>query len=116
MRLRAAPQHEVDRVRRGRQIMRRIAIWFAAVLLLPIAARAAPYPTRNVEIIVSYGAGGSTDIVARIIAQALQERLGQSFVVVNRPGASGTIGIGQAIRATPDGYTLYNGYTAETVV
>jgi tripartite-type tricarboxylate transporter receptor subunit TctC len=80
------------------------------------ALAAAPYPTRNVEVIVSYGAGGSTDIVARIVAQALQDRLGQSFVVVNRPGASGTIGIGQAMRAAPDGYTLYVGYTAETVV
>jgi tripartite-type tricarboxylate transporter receptor subunit TctC len=77
---------------------------------------AAPYPTRNVEVIVSYGPGGSTDIVARAVAQALQDRLGQTFVVVNRPGASGTIGIGQAMRAAPDGYTLLVGYTAETVV
>jgi len=74
------------------------------------------FPVKPVRLLVGFAPGGSTDIVARIIAQALQERLGQSFVVVNRPGASGTIGIGQAIRATPDGYTLYNGYTAETVV
>src|SRR5262249_33948333 len=77
---------------------------------------AAPYPTHNVEIIVSYGAGGSTDFVARMGAQALQDRLGQSFIVVNRPGANGTIGFGQAMRATPDGYTLAVGYTAESVV
>jgi tripartite-type tricarboxylate transporter receptor subunit TctC len=97
--------------------MRRVTNWLIAVLLLlPVSALGASYPTRNVEIVVAYGAGGSTDIIARIVAQALQERLGQSFVVVNRPGASGTIGIGQAIRATPDGYTLYVGYTAETVV
>jgi tripartite-type tricarboxylate transporter receptor subunit TctC len=92
---------------------------FAAALFLFgsfVSAVAAPYPTRTVEVIVSYGAGGSTDIVARIVAQALQDRLGQSFIVVNRPGANGTIGIGQAIRATPDGYTLIVGYTAETVV
>jgi tripartite-type tricarboxylate transporter receptor subunit TctC len=85
-------------------------------LVLPAPTLAAPYPSRNVEIIVSYGAGGSTDIVARIVAQALQERLGQSFIVVNRPGANGTIGFGQAMRATPDGYTLAVGYTAESVV
>ena len=74
------------------------------------------YPTRNIEIIVSYGAGGSTDFVARVVAQKLQERLGQTVVVLNRPGASGTIGIGQAMRANPDGYTLYVGYTSESVV
>ncbi len=90
------------------------AIAAAVTLISPL--RAAAYPTRNVEVIVSYGAGGSTDIIARIVAQALQDRLGQTFVVVNRPGASGTIGIAQAMRATPDGHTLYVGYTAETVV
>ena len=79
-------------------------------------AQPAPYPNRNVEVIVSYGAGGSTDIVARVVAAKLSERLGQPFVVVNRPGASGTIGIGQAMRANPDGHTLYVGYTSETVV
>ena len=79
-------------------------------------ALAASYPTRTVEIIVSYGAGGSTDFVARAVAQKLAERLGQPFVVLNRPGASGTIGIKTAIAAKPDGYTLYVGYTSETVV
>ena len=82
----------------------------------PARAQPAPYPTRTVEIIVSYGAGGSTDIVARAVAQKLTERLGQPFVVLNRPGASGTIGIKTAMRAKPDGYTLYVGYTSETVV
>jgi tripartite-type tricarboxylate transporter receptor subunit TctC len=65
---------------------------------------------------VSYGAGGSTDFVARAVAQKLSEKLGQAFVVLNRPGASGTIGINTAMRAKPDGYTLYIGYTSETVV
>src|SRR5580765_7800641 len=77
---------------------------------------ASAYPTRTVEIIVSYGAGGSTDFVARAVAQKLTERLGQPFVVLNRPGASGTIGIKSAIAAKPDGYTLYVGYTSETVI
>jgi tripartite-type tricarboxylate transporter receptor subunit TctC len=74
------------------------------------------YPTRNVEIVVPYGPGGSTDIVARIVAQKLQERLGQNVVVLNRPGAGGTLGLTAAMRATPDGYTLLNSYTAEAVV
>ena len=82
----------------------------------PALGQPAGYPSRNVEIIVPYGPGGSTDIVARIVAQKLQDRLGQTFVVLNRPGASGTIGIGAAMRAAPDGYTLLNSYTAEAVV
>ena len=79
-------------------------------------AGAQQYPSRTVEVVVPYGPGGSTDIVARIVSQALQDKLGQSFVVVNRPGASGTIGIGQAMRAAPDGYTLLVSYTAEAAV
>jgi tripartite-type tricarboxylate transporter receptor subunit TctC len=86
-----------------------------AAALAPLA-RAASYPTRTIEIVVAYGAGGSTDFVARAIAQHLQQKLGQSVVVVNKPGASGTIGATYAARAEPDGYTLYEGYTADMVV
>jgi tripartite-type tricarboxylate transporter receptor subunit TctC len=90
------------------------AIASAIALIAP--AHANPYPTRNVEVIVSYGPGGSTDIIARVVAQKLQDRLGQSFVVLNRPGAGGTIGMTAALRAAPDGHTLYNSYTAEAVI
>jgi tripartite-type tricarboxylate transporter receptor subunit TctC len=94
--------------------------WLAGVLIAwtawAIPAHGEPYPTRTVEIIVSYGAGGSTDFVARALAQKLTERLGQPFVILNRPGASGTIGLKAAMAAKPDGYTLYVGYTSETVV
>ena len=93
-----------------------LAAALVASFALPAPAHSAPYPTRNVEVIVSYGPGGSTDIVARVVAQKLSERLGQTFVILNRPGASGTIGIIAAMRAVPDGYTLLNGYTSETVV
>ena len=87
------------------------------LMLAPLsAAPSAAYPTRNIEIIVSYGPGGSTDLVARALAQKLQDRLGQPVVVVNRPGASGTLGVLSAMRAAPDGHTLYLGYTSETVV
>jgi tripartite-type tricarboxylate transporter receptor subunit TctC len=79
-------------------------------------ALAETYPSRPVEIIVAYGPGGSTDIVARSVAQKLSERLHETFVILNRPGASGTIGITAAMRAKPDGYTLFVGYTSETVV
>jgi tripartite-type tricarboxylate transporter receptor subunit TctC len=90
-------------------------ILFATTLACSHAA-AQQYPSRTVEIIVSYAAGGSTDFVARTVAQKLSEQLGQSFVIINRPGASGTIGITSALRAKPDGYTLFVGYTSETVV
>ena len=93
-----------------------VAISVLTALSSPALAQPAAYPTRNVEIIVPYGPGGSTDIVARIVAQKLQDRFGQTVVVLNRPGASGTIGIGAAMRAAPDGYTLLNSYTAEAVV
>jgi tripartite-type tricarboxylate transporter receptor subunit TctC len=98
--------------------MQRASMWLVAALigLFATPALADPYPTRNVEIIVPYGPGGSTDIVARIVAQKLQDRLGQTFLVLNRPGASGTLGITAAMRAAPDGYTLLNSYTAEAVV
>jgi tripartite-type tricarboxylate transporter receptor subunit TctC len=88
----------------------------AAIAAWSASAQAAPYPTRNVEIIVAYGAGGSTDFVARSVAQKLSERMGQTFVILNRPGASGSIGIQAAKNAAPDGYTLFVGYTSETVV
>ena len=79
-------------------------------------AQTARYPTRTIEIVVAYGPGGSTDLVARALAQKFQERLGQSAVVLNKAGGSGTIGATVAARAPPDGYTLYVGYTSETVV
>jgi tripartite-type tricarboxylate transporter receptor subunit TctC len=79
-------------------------------------AQPARYPNRTIEVVVAYGAGGSTDLVARTIAQKFQERLGQSVVVLNKAGGSGTIGAMLVARAAPDGYTLYVGYTSEVVV
>jgi tripartite-type tricarboxylate transporter receptor subunit TctC len=96
--------------------MRRALLACLATWALASPAWSAPYPTRTVEIVVSYGAGGSTDLVARALAQRLQDRLGQNFVVVNKPGASGTLGLTQLMRATPDGYTLYVGFTTEMAV
>ncbi|HEY3792266.1 MAG TPA: tripartite tricarboxylate transporter substrate binding protein [Bradyrhizobium sp.] len=69
-------------------------------------ARADSYPSRPVRIIVGYAAGGAPDILARLIGQWLSDRLGQPFVIENRPGASGGIAIETVIKAPADGYTL----------
>jgi tripartite-type tricarboxylate transporter receptor subunit TctC len=86
----------------------RIAIAFAAaVLSLPLAAQ--PYPERPVTIVVPFTPGGSSDITARTIGAKLQESLGQSFVVDNKPGANGSLGAKFVANAKPDGYTLFVG-------
>jgi tripartite-type tricarboxylate transporter receptor subunit TctC len=79
----------------------------AAVLpTLPRIALAQTYPTRPVRLIVTFAAGGSPDIMARLMGQWLSERLGQPIIVDNRPGAAGNIGTEIGVRAPPDGYTL----------
>ena len=78
----------------------------AALPALARVARAQAYPTRPVRILVGYAAGGGVDIVARLISQWLSERLGQSFVVENRPGAATNIATEAVVRAPADGYTL----------
>jgi tripartite-type tricarboxylate transporter receptor subunit TctC len=81
----------------------------AGAVALPAVSRfawAQTYPTRPVHIIVPFPAGGPTDILARLMGQWLSERLGQPFVIENRPGAGGNIGTEAVVRAPPDGYTL----------
>jgi tripartite-type tricarboxylate transporter receptor subunit TctC len=80
-----------------------------AALFAPAFARRAPaddYPTRPVRIVSGFTPGGGVDIAARLIAQWLGDRLGQSFIVENRPGAGGNIGTEAVVNAAPDGYTL----------
>lgn len=80
-----------------------------ACLLHPVAATAQSWPSKPLQMIVPQGAGGSTDNLARLVAQALGERLGQNVVVDNRAGAGGVLGVAAAARAAPDGYTLLIG-------
>src|SRR3984885_7197904 len=69
-------------------------------------ARADTYPLRPVHMVVGFGPGGSPEIIARLVGQALSEHLGQQFVIENRPGAGTTIATEAVIRSNPDGYTL----------
>jgi tripartite-type tricarboxylate transporter receptor subunit TctC len=77
-----------------------------AMRAMSLVARAQAYPSRPVRIIVGFAAGGTSDIGARFIGQWLQERLGQTFVIENRPGAATNIATEMVVRAPPDGYTL----------
>lgn len=77
-----------------------------ATLSCVAGAQAQSFPSRTVTIVSPYQAGGTSDIIARILAQKLSERLGQNVVIENRPGANGTIGVNQVVRADPDGHTL----------
>jgi tripartite-type tricarboxylate transporter receptor subunit TctC len=83
-----------------------LAAGVAALSVASPIAWAQTYPTRPVRWIVGYPPGGATDITARLIGQWLSERLGQPFVIENRPGASGNVGTEAVVKAAPDGYTL----------
>ena len=85
----------------------------ASAALLPAASTAqSDYPNRPIKLVVGFAPGGSTDIVGRVVAQRLSERLGQSVVVENKAGAGGTIGADATAKSAPDGYTLTLGTTS----
>jgi tripartite-type tricarboxylate transporter receptor subunit TctC len=92
-----------------------LAAGAAALPAVTRFARAQAYPSRPVRIVVALPAGSSPDIGARLIGQWLSERLGQQFIVDNRPGANGNIGTEMVVRAAPDGYTLLLAITANAV-
>jgi len=93
-------------VKLGRRHFLRLAAGAAALPALPRVARADTYPSRPARILVGFPAGTSSDIIARLIAQRLSERLGQQFIVENRTGAGTNIAADSVVHAAPDGYTL----------
>ena len=89
--------------------MKKPMLALAAALCLIATAKPAPaqdWPAQPIRIVVSFGAGGGADIIGRILADAMQERLGKPVIVENKPGAGGNIGTELVAHATPDGYTL----------
>jgi tripartite-type tricarboxylate transporter receptor subunit TctC len=87
----------------------RVVFLLASALALAAGSAFAQYPTKPVRIIVPYPPGGTTDILARLVAKGLTDKFGQTFVVENRPGASGAIGSQAVAKSPPDGYTLVMG-------
>jgi tripartite-type tricarboxylate transporter receptor subunit TctC len=90
--------------------------WLFCVLIAAPAFAQEPYPSKPVKMLVPYGPGGATDIIARIVAAKLGESLGQSFVVENRPGANGNIALEATAKAAPDGYTLLVGNVSTNTI
>src|SRR5215475_8640418 len=95
-----------DEMRLPRRRFLQLAAGAAASSSVPCVTRAQAYPSRPVRIIVGYAPGGGQDILARLIGQWLSERLGQAFIVENRPGGGANIATEAVVRAPPDGYTL----------
>ena len=95
--------------------MRLSALLFCMLAVVPAMAQDS-YPSKPVKILVPYGPGGATDIIARIVAQKLTESLGQAFLVENRPGANGNLALEAAAKAPPDGYTLLVGNVSTNAI
>src|SRR5262245_16360673 len=98
--------HRRDVMTLARRSFLRFAAGAAAFPTVSRIAMAQTYPLRPVRVIVSFAAGGPTDILARLIGEHLSQRLGQQFVIENKPGAGNNIGTESVINAEPDGYTL----------
>ncbi|OYY12896.1 MAG: hypothetical protein B7Y70_03900 [Rhizobiales bacterium 35-68-8] len=98
---------------RARRTLAGAALAAALAAFSPGVAGAQTYPTRDVTLVVGYAAGGTGDVVARIISEHLAKRLGKAVIVDNKPGASGSLAAGHVARANPDGLTLLAGQTAE---
>jgi tripartite-type tricarboxylate transporter receptor subunit TctC len=106
----------MNEIHRRRLLGAAAAMPFAASLARPNLARAAAWPDRPVRFVVPFTPGGSTDILARAMAQGLSEHFGQQFVIDNRGGAGGTVGSEAVARSAPDGYTIMMGHIGTLAV
>ena len=88
----------------------------ALLVLIPGMALAQPYPSKPIRLIVPFPPGGTSDILARVVAQKMSEGLGQPMVIENRGGASGTIGAAVVAKSAPDGYTILSGSSGTSVI
>lgn len=92
------------------------SILFILSLVMVIPLHAAEFPTKEVQIIIPYAAGGATDLIFRALAATTGKYLGKAVIVVNRPGGGGTVGVVEAMKAPPDGYTLLSAITPLTIL
>jgi tripartite-type tricarboxylate transporter receptor subunit TctC len=93
-----------------------LAVSMAFTLFTAYPANAQTYPSKAIRLIVAFPAGGGSDVMARLLTPRLSERMGQPFIVDNRPGAGGSIGTEAAVKAPPDGYTLQLASTSEVSI
>src|SRR5690554_4497732 len=102
--------------REGIEMKRSISVAAGiASLMMATAAWAQDYPNRSIELVVPYAAGGATDVIARMVSTELPKELGQTVVVVNKPGAGTTLAAAEIARSAPDGYKLYMTTAAHTI-
>ena len=94
----------------------KFAILFLVLFFGSAHAQTSPYPNKPIKIIIPFPPGNTTDLMARLIAPRLSERLGQQVIVENRPGASGMLGLDLVAKAAPDGYTIGAGQGGNLVV
>jgi tripartite-type tricarboxylate transporter receptor subunit TctC len=93
-----------------------LVIGASSALALASLARAESYPARTIRVVVPYPAGGTSDVLARVLAKKMGDSMGQTIVIENVGGAAGTIGAGNVARAAPDGYTLLFGYATQFTI
>ena len=96
-------------------MLRILTVAAAATVLAASAAGAQTYPSKPIHVIVAFTPGSATDVIARAVAQAMSERIGQPVMIENRPGAGGTIAAAQVAKAAPDGYTVLVNSSGHTV-
>ena len=97
-------------------LKRIISILFVLSLILMMPIHAADFPTKEVQIIIPWAAGGATDLIFRALAATTGKYLGKAVIVVNRPGGAGAVGYTEAAQAKPDGYTLVSAITPLTIL